>query len=59
MGHFSINLVILAVVLLLNGEDFLAGEENVSVPILGVPVEDLLCSCPSDLLQSRSKQVSL
>ena len=55
----SINLVILAVVLLLIGEDFLVREEDVFVPILSVPLEEMLCSCLSDLLQSGSKEVSL
>ena len=59
MGHLSINLVILAVVLLLGGEYFLIREENVFVPVLGVPLEEPLCSCPWDLLQSGSKVVSL
>jgi hypothetical protein len=43
----SINLVVLVVILLLDGEDFLIHEEDVFVPILGVP------------LQSSSKEVSL
>jgi hypothetical protein len=47
-GTFNINLVVLVVILLLNGTKF-----------LGVPLEGMLCSCPSDLLQSRSKEVSL
>jgi hypothetical protein len=55
----SINLVVLVVVLTLHGEDFLVREENVSVPVLGVLLEETLCSCPSDLLHSRSKKVSL
>jgi hypothetical protein len=29
------------------------------VPLLSVPLEATLCSCPSDLLQSRSKEMSL
>jgi hypothetical protein len=56
-GLLSINLV-LVVVLLLDGENFLIREEDVFVPILGVPLEELLCSCLSDL-HSRSKEVSL
>jgi hypothetical protein len=56
-GLLSINLVL--VVLLLDGADFLAHEEDVFVPILGVPLEETLCSCPSHFLQSRSKEVSL
>jgi len=58
-GCLSINLVVLVVVLLLGGEDFLIREEDVFVPVLGVPLEETLCSCLSDLLQSRSKEVSL
>jgi len=57
-GCLSINLVILAVVLLLIGEDFLVREEDVFVPILGVPLEETLFSCLSDLLQSGSEDVS-
>jgi hypothetical protein len=37
-------LVILAVVLLLDSEDFLVREEYVFVPVLGVPLEKPLCS---------------
>jgi len=55
----SINLVILAVILLLDGENFLIREEDVFVPVLGAPLEETLCSCLSDFLQSRSKEVSL
>jgi hypothetical protein len=58
-GCLSINLVILAVVLLLDGADFLAREEDVFVPVLGMPLEEMPCSCLSDLLQSGSKEVSL
>jgi len=54
-GRLSINLV----VLLHDGENFLVHEENVFVPILGVPLEETLCSCPLDVLESRSKEVSL
>jgi len=57
MGCLSINPV-LVVVLLLNGEDFLVREEDVFMPVLGVPLEETLCSCPSDHLQSRRKDVS-
>jgi len=59
MGRLSINLVVLVVILLLNGEDFLVGEEDVFVPVLDMPLEETLYSCPSDLLHSRSKEVSL
>jgi hypothetical protein len=58
-GCLSINLVILVVILLLDGEDLLIREEDVFMPVLGVPLEETLCSCLSDLLQSRSKEVSL
>jgi len=58
-GSLSINLVILVVILLLDGEQFLVREEDIYVPVLSVPPEESLCSCPSDLLQSRSKEVSL
>jgi len=56
--HLGINLVLI-VGLLLDGEDFLVHEEDVFIPALGVPLEETLCSCPLDLLQSRSKVVSL
>ena len=55
----SINLVVLLVTLFLNSEKFLVREEDVFVPVLNVPLEETLCSSPSDLLQSRSKEVSL
>jgi len=55
----SINLVVLVVILLRDGEKFLICEEDVFVPVLIMPLEEMLCSCPSDLLQSRSKEVSL
>jgi hypothetical protein len=54
----NINLVLI-VILLLDGEKFLVHEEDVFVPVLSVPLEEKLCSCPSDHLQSRSKEVSL
>jgi hypothetical protein len=57
-GRLSINLVVLVVMLLLDGENFLAHEEDVVMPVLGVPLEETFCSCPSDLLQSKSKEVS-
>jgi len=59
MGRMSINLVVLAVVLLLDGEDFLICEDDVFVPVLGVPLEEMLCSCLLNLLQSRNKDISL
>jgi hypothetical protein len=46
------------VVLLLDGEDFLILEEDVFVPVLGLPLEETLCSYLPDHLQSRSKDVS-
>ena len=57
-GRLSINLVVLVVTLLLDGENFLIREEDVFVPVLGMPLEEMLCSCLSDFLQSRSKEVS-
>ena len=58
-GCLSINLLVLAVVLLLEGEDFLTCKEDVFVPILGLTLEEPLCSCPSNHLQNGSKDVSL
>ena len=58
-GRLSINLVVLVVILLLDGEKFLFREEDVFVPVLGVPLEETFRSCPSDFLQNRSKEVSL
>jgi hypothetical protein len=55
----SINLVVVVVILLLDGEKFLVREEDVFVPVLGVTLEETLCSCPSHLLQSRGREVSL
>jgi len=55
-GCLIINLVVLVVVLLLDGEDFLVREENVLLPFSIVPLEETLCSCPSDRLQSRIKE---
>jgi hypothetical protein len=48
----------LFLLLLLDGENFLVREEDVFVPILGVPLEETLHSHPSDFLQNRSKEVS-
>jgi hypothetical protein len=59
MGRLSINLVVQVVIRLLDGENFLVCEEDVFVPVLGVPLEETLCSCLLDFLQSRSKEVSL
>jgi hypothetical protein len=50
---------VLVVILLLDGEDFLVLEEDVFMPVISVPLEETLCSCPSDLLQSRREEVSL
>jgi len=58
-GCLRINLVFLVVVLLPDGEDFLFCEEGVFVHAVGMPQEEMLCSCLSDQLQSRSKDVSL
>jgi len=58
-GRFSINPVVLVVVLLLDSKDFLVCEEDVFVLVLSMPLEETLCSCPSVHLQSRSKEVSL
>ena len=58
-GRLSINLVALVVILLLDGEKFLVREEDVFAPVLSVSLEKNLCSCPSDLLQSSSKEMSL
>jgi hypothetical protein len=58
-GRVSVNLVVQFVILLLDGEDFLIREGDVFMPVLGVPLEEMLCSCPSDHLQSGSKVVSL
>ena len=58
-GCLSINLVVLVVILLLDAGNFLVHEEDVFVPVLCVPLEETLCSCLSDFLQSGSKEVSL
>jgi hypothetical protein len=58
-GLLSINLVVLVVILLLDGGNFLVCEEGVFVPVHGVSLEEMFCSCPSDFLQSRSKEVSV
>ena len=57
-GRLSINLVVLVVILLLDGENFLIRYEDVFVSVVGVPLEGTLCSCPLDILQSRSKEMS-
>jgi hypothetical protein len=58
-GRLRINLVVLLVILLLGGEKFLVREEDLFVPVLSVPLKETLCSCPSCLLPSRSREVSL
>jgi len=58
-GLLSINLVVLVVILHLDGKHFLVRGEDVFVSVLGAPLEETLCSCPSNFLQSRSKAVSL
>ena len=52
------NLIVLVVILLLDGDIFLVREEDVFVPVLSVPLEGKLCSCPSDFLQSGGKEMS-
>jgi len=59
MECLSINLVVLVVVLLLDGKDFLVHEEDIFVHILSVPMEKMPRSCLLDHLQSRSKDVAL
>jgi len=58
-GRLSINILVLVIILLLYGENLPVREEEVFVPVLSVPMEETLCSCPSDPHQSRSKPVSL
>ena len=58
-GRFSINLVVVVLILFLDGGNFLVREGDVFVPILGVPREEVLSSCLSHFLQSGSKEVSL
>jgi hypothetical protein len=55
-GTFELKSV-LVVILFLDGENFLTHEEDVFIPVLGVPLEEMFCSCPSDFLHSRSKEV--
>jgi hypothetical protein len=56
-GLLSIKLVVLVVILLLNGVDFHFHEENIFEPVFSVSLEETLCSCPSDILPSMSKEV--
>jgi hypothetical protein len=58
-GLLSINFVALVVILLHDGENILVREEDVFVSVLGVPLGETFCPCPSDFLQSTSKEVSL
>ena len=58
-GVLSIDLVALVVIQFLSVENFLVREEDVFVPVLGVPLEETFCSCTSGFLQSRSKEVSV
>jgi len=58
-GLLSIDLVVLVVIMFLDVEKFLVREEDVFVPVLDVPLEETFCSCPSDFLESRSKEASL
>jgi hypothetical protein len=58
-GILSLNLLVLVVMLLLDGEHFLVREEDVFMSVLGMPLEETFCSRPSDFLHSRSKEVSL
>jgi hypothetical protein len=58
-GRLSINILVLVVVLLLDGEDFLMCEEDVFMPVLSVLLEKMHCSCLLDLLQSGSMEVPL
>jgi hypothetical protein len=51
--------LLLLVVVLLDVKDFFVHEEAVYVPVLSVPLEETLCSCPSDRLQSKSEDVYL
>jgi hypothetical protein len=54
-GILSVNLVVLVDTLFLDEEKFVVHEEDVSFPVLSVSVKEMFSSCPSDLLQSRSK----
>ena len=58
-GTFEHKSCCLVVILLPDGEKFLVHEEGVFVPVLSVPIEEMLCSCLLDLLHSSSKDVSL
>ena len=58
-GTFELNLVVMIVILHHNGENVFVHEEDIFVPVLGVPLEETLYSCPSDILQSRSREVCL
>jgi hypothetical protein len=57
-GCLSINFVVL-VILLLDAENLLIHEEDVFMPVLCVLLEETLCSCLSNFIQSRIKEVSI
>ena len=57
-GCLSINLV-LAVVLLFEGEDFPICEDYFFLLVFGVPLEETFCSCLSDLIQIVGKGMNL
>ena len=58
-GLLNVNRVVLVVILLVNGENFLVHEEDVFVSVLSMPLEEKFSSCPSDFLRSKIKEVSL
>jgi len=58
-GTLRINHVFLVVILLFDVEIFLVREEDIFLPVLSVPLVETLCSCPSDLLHSKSKALAL
>jgi hypothetical protein len=56
MGCLSINVVLVVV---FDVGAFLVHAGDVFVHVLGVPLKEMICSCPTDRLQSRSEDVSL
>jgi hypothetical protein len=54
-GCLRINLVVMVAILLLDSEHFLV-REDVFMAVLEVPLDETLCSCPSDFVKSRSKE---
>jgi hypothetical protein len=58
-GRLSINIVVLVLKLLLVGENFLICEKDIFMPLLRGPQEETFCSCQTNFLQSRSKEVFL